>query len=87
MIKRITSNQSAIKLHAGKQKPENGLPDFLAFHREELSSLPRALENPGIFSNILITGPGLESNLTLLQEYISSLKKISKSSATHIPDF
>lgn len=75
MIKRITSNQSAIKLHAGKQKPENGLPDFLAFHREELSSLPRALENPGIFSNILITGPGLESNLTLLQEYISSLKK------------
>ncbi|EMO52322.1 AAA family ATPase [Leptospira noguchii] len=75
MIKRITSNQSAIKLHAGKQKPKNGLPDFLAFHREELSSLPKALENPGIFSNILITGPGLESNLTLLQEYISSLKK------------
>ncbi len=75
MIKRITSNQSAIKLHAGKQKAKNGLPDFLAFHREELSSLPKALENPGIFSNILITGPGLESNLTLLQEYISGLKK------------
>ncbi|TGK33861.1 ATP-dependent protease [Leptospira gomenensis] len=78
MIKRITSAQAEIKLHAGKQKPKNGLPDFLAFHREELSSLPRALDNPGIFSNILLTGPGLESNLTLLQEYIAGLKKNSK---------
>ncbi|MBM9576161.1 AAA family ATPase [Leptospira sp. 201903070] len=75
MIKRITSAQAEIKLHAGKQRPKNGLPDFLAFHREELSSLPKALENPGILSNILITGPALEANLTLLQEYISNLKK------------
>ncbi|TGM58703.1 AAA family ATPase [Leptospira adleri] len=75
MIKRITAAQAEIKLHAGKQRPKNGLPDFLAFHREELSSLPKALENPGILSNILITGPALEANLTLLQEYISNLKK------------
>ncbi|MBM9500686.1 AAA family ATPase [Leptospira sp. 201903071] len=75
MIKRITAAQAEIKLHAGKQRPKNGLPDFLAFHREELSSLPKALENPGILSNILITGPSLESNLTLLQEYVSNLKK------------
>ncbi|RHX83443.1 AAA family ATPase [Leptospira stimsonii] len=75
MIKRITAAQAEIKLHAGKQRPKNGLPDFLAFHREELSSLPKALENPGILSNILITGPALEANLTLLQEYISGLKK------------
>lgn len=75
VLRKVLPSQTEIKFKAAKPVRLNGLPDFLVFHKEEVRTFRQALENPGLFRHILITGPEIESNLLRFEQYLEEIVK------------